>query len=69
MAKLYTVDDIVERTTITPKGLIVKEYRITATTSSGTVFTVTILEGNFTKEKADKVLSERAGLLEGTKAL
>jgi len=69
MAKTYTVDDVRERTTITPKGLIVKEYRITATTASGIIFTATIPETDFTKEKADAVLAEKAGLLEGIKTL
>jgi len=69
MAKAYTVDDVRERTNITPKGLIVKEYRITATTSSGIVFTVTVPEADFTKEKADTILAEKANLLEGIKAL
>ena len=69
MAKVYTVDDVTERTTITPKGLIVKEYRVTATTSSGVIFSVTIPEGDFSKEKADKILSDKAMLIDGIKAL
>lgn len=69
MAKVYTVDDVSERTTITPKGLIVKQYRITATTSSGITFSLTVPEEDFTKEKADKLLTDKANLIEGVKAL
>jgi len=69
MDKVYTVDDIRERTNITPKGLIVKEYRITATTASGVVFTVTISEADFTKEKTAKILTDKANLIDGIRSL
>jgi len=69
MAKLYTVDDVMERTTITRTGLIQKMYRVTATSVSGTVFTVEIPEPDFTKENVDKILTEKATLLETIKKL
>lgn len=69
MAKNYTVDDITERTTITRTGLIQKIYRVTATSPSGTVFSVEIPEADFSKEGVDKILSEKAALIEGVKKL
>jgi hypothetical protein len=69
MAKLYKVDDILERTTINRKGLIEKKYRITATSQSGMTFTVEIPESDFTQEKVDQVLSNKASLIEGIKKL
>jgi hypothetical protein len=69
MAKLYTVDDVQERTTINRTGLIVKMYRVTATSASGTIFTVEIPESDFNKEKVDQILSEKAGAIETVKKL
>jgi len=69
MAKLYTVDDVTERTTITRTGLIQKMYRVIATTSSGIMFSLEIPEPDFTKEKVDKILSQKAAELEAIKAL
>ena len=69
MAKLYKVDKIMERTTITPSGQTQRGYRINATSKSGFPFTVEIPEADFTKEKADQALMERATLLEEVKTL
>jgi hypothetical protein len=69
MAKLYTVDRITERTTITLAGQPQKVYRINALSKSGFPFEVEIPKADFTKEKADQVLAERATLLEEVKAL
>lgn len=69
MAKLYTVDDVTERTTITRSGLIQKIYRVTATSQSGTIFNVEIPEADFSKEKVDQILNEKASLIEGIKKL
>ena len=69
MAKLYKVDDIQERTTISRNGLIEKKYRISATSQSGTIFTVEVPQSDFTQEKADKVLTEQASLIEGIRKL
>ena len=69
MAKLYTVDDITERTMITRMGAVQKIYRVSATSQSGFSFTVEIPEADFTKEKVDQILSEKATLLEGIKKL
>ena len=69
MAKPYKVDDVTERTTISRGGLVQKIYRVTATSQSGTVFTVEIDEPNFTEEKVDQILTEKAELIEGIKKL
>lgn len=69
MTKLYTVDDVTERTTINRSGLIQKVYRVTATSQSGTIFTVEIPEADFNKEKVDHILTEKASLIEGVKKL
>lgn len=69
MGKLYNVDDVTERTTITRTGLIQKVYRVTATAQSGTIFTVEIPEADFNKEKVDHILTEKASLIEGVKKL
>lgn len=69
MSKLYTVDDVTERTTINRSGLIQKVYRVTATSQSGTIFTVEIPEADFNKEKVDHILTEKASLIEGVKKL
>jgi len=69
MATLYTVDDVTERTTISRSGLIQKVYRVTATTQSGTIFSVEIPEVEFNKEKVDHILKEKALLIEGIKKL
>jgi hypothetical protein len=69
MGKLYNVDDVTERTTISRSGLIQKVYRVTATTQSGTIFTVEIPEADFNKEKVDHILNEKASLIEGVKKL
>jgi hypothetical protein len=69
MTKLYTVDDVTERTTISRAGLIQKVYRVTATSQSGTIFSVEIPEADFNKEKVDHILTEKASLIEGVKKL
>lgn len=69
MAKLYEVSDITERTSITRQGAVQKMYRVTATSKSGTTFTVDIPEADFNKEKVDQVLSEKAALLDDIKKL
>ena len=69
MAKLYKVDEITERTTITREGAVKKMYRVTATSQSGTTFTVEIPEADFNKEKVDQVLTEKAAQIAEIKAL
>jgi len=69
MPKLYKVDDVSERTTISRSGTVQKMYRVSATSQSGTIFTVEIPEPDFNKEKVDQVLTEKASLIEGIKKL
>jgi len=69
MAKLYTVDDVTERSTIDKSGRIQKVYRVSATTQSGFAFTVEVPESDFNKEKVDQSLTEKASLIEGIKKL
>jgi len=69
MTKLYKVEDIIERTIITRQGVPKKEYRITATTPSDILFSVEIPGEEFTKTKADEVLTAKAQELEAIKAL
>lgn len=69
MAKIYTVDDITERTMITRTGAVQKVYRVSATSESGFSFTVEIPEADFNKEKVNQILAEKAALIEGIKKL
>lgn len=65
--KLYHDVEVVERTEITTDGRVVKVYRITALTKSDVRFSVNIAEKDFTKAKAQKMLTEKATLLESIK--
>jgi hypothetical protein len=69
MAKRYTVQEIVERSTISRSGKVEKLYRVSATSESGTAFTVEIPEVEFTKEKVDKILVDKAALMDEVKKL
>jgi hypothetical protein len=69
MAKLYKVDDVTERTNIARSGKVEKVYRVTATSQSGTVFSVEIPEADFNKDKVDQVLTDKASLIEGIRKL
>lgn len=69
MAKLYRDVDIVERTTITPEGRVTKTYRLSATTTSGIRFTTEVTEEDFSPEKIDKILTEKATNIEKIRAL
>lgn len=69
MAELYTVVDIIERPNISRLGKVEKLYRVTAKTGTGTIFTVEIPEADFTKEKVDQILKEKAALFEEIKKL
>lgn len=69
MAQDYTDVDIIERTDITPEGRVVKKYRISATTKLGIRFTIEIPEVDFTKEKVNKLLTEKAQHIDEIKSL
>ena len=69
MAKLYTVEEIVEMTNITQRGTFQKQYRVTARSKSGIVFSLDISEPDFTQEKVDQLLSAKAELLDKVKQL
>jgi hypothetical protein len=69
MAELYKVEDVTERTHITRSGLIQKMYRVVATSKSGTIFTVEIPEPDFTEEKVDEILKQKAALVEKIKGM
>jgi len=64
MAKLYKVDDITERSTITRQGKVEKIYRVNATSASGSAFTADIPEADFNKERVDQILSEKAAKID-----
>ncbi len=59
--------EIAERTEISPTGRPQKVYRITATTSGETTFSVSVPEADFTTENVKRVLTERAELIESMK--
>lgn len=67
--KLYHDVDVVERTEVTPVGKVVKVYRVSAYTKKDTYFTITVPEQDFSKEKVDKLLTEKAKLLESVTEL
>lgn len=67
--KLYHDVDVVERTEISPVGKVMKVYRVSAYTRRDTYFTITVDEKDFSKEKVDKLLAEKAALIESVKEL
>jgi len=67
--KLYHDVDVVERTDITPIGKAVKVYYVSAYTKRDTYFTIKVAEVDFSKEKIDKLLAEKAALIESIKEL
>lgn len=69
MAKTYKVEDITERTNITRQGKVEKTYRVTATSQSGTTFTVDIPEADFNKERVDQIIAERAAMMDEIRKL
>ena len=69
MAKLFTDVEVFERTVITPQGKVAKVYKVTAVTSSGTLFSVDIAEKDFSKEKVAEVLAAKAQEIEDIKTL
>lgn len=69
MGTLYKDVDIIERTTLTPEGRVVKTYRIMATSKLGIRFAIDVLEAEFTKEKVSELLTQRAKFIDEIKAL
>lgn len=69
MAELYHSVDVVERTEITREGATVKVYRVSAYTASDVRFTLEISEADFTKAKVHELLTNKAKLIDGIKAL
>lgn len=69
MAKIYHGVDVVERTEITREGAVTKVYRISAYTASDVRFTLEIGEADFTEAKVNELLTKKAALIEGIKAL
>ena len=69
MSKLYKVTDISERTMISRTGKPQKLYRISATTSSGTEFTVEIPEADFNKENVAQVLTDKTAQIDEIRSL
>jgi len=69
MAEFYKDVDIIERSTITPEGKVVKTYRIMATSKLGIRFAIDVYEADFTKEKINELLTLRAKHIDAIKAL
>lgn len=69
MAKLYHSVNVIERTEITREGVLKKIYRTTAYTVSDVHFTLDINEADFTKEKVNELLTQKAAQIEEIKAL
>ncbi|MBA7587007.1 hypothetical protein ES708_29017 [subsurface metagenome] len=69
MAKLYSDVEVFERTEITPQGKVAKVYKVTAVTTSGTLFSVDIAQKDFSKEKVAELLAAKAQEIEEIKNL
>ena len=69
MANEYKDVDIQETTSLGAGGRIQKSYRVSATTSKGTRFSVVIPEVDMTKEKAGELLTAKAKELDSIKGL
>lgn len=67
MTAPYRDVEVAERTEIGPTGRPQKVYRLSAITTGGTAFTVTVPESGFTTENVKLVLTERAELIESMK--
>jgi len=60
MGSLFTDVKVFERTEITPQGKISKVHKVTAVTTSGTLFSVDIAEKDFSKERVAEILAAKA---------
>jgi len=60
MGTLFKDVKVFERTEITPQGKIAKVHKVTAVTTSGTLFSVDIAEKDFSKEKVAEILAAKA---------
>ena len=67
--KAYHDVTVTERTNITPGGKIEKEYRVSATTKKGSFFSIAVPESDFSKESVDKLLTEKATLIDSVQDL
>jgi len=67
--KLYHNVTVTERPDITPEGKVVKLYQVSARTKKDTYFAITVAEKDFSKENVDKLLIERATLIDSIQEL
>lgn len=69
MAKNYKAVDVQERTMINKRGGVEKVYRVSAESAAGTAFTIEVPESEFTREKVDQLLTDKASLIDSIRKL
>lgn len=67
--KLYHEVTVTERTEIAPEGKVMKVYRVSARTKKDTYFSINVAEKDFSKEHVDKMLTEKATLIDSVQDL
>lgn len=67
--KLYRDVTVTERTEISPEGKVMKVYRVSARTKKDAYFSITVAEKDFSKEHVDKMLIEKATLIDSIQDL
>lgn len=67
--KAYHDVTVTERTDVTPSGKVIPVYRVSATSKKGTYFTISVSEADFSKEKVDQLLTEKAQLIDSIQEL
>ena len=68
-AKLYRDVTPTERTHISPEGKVMKVYRVSAYTRGNVYFSLDVDEKDFSKEHVDKMLTEKATLIDSVQDL
>lgn len=69
MAETYHDVEVFERTEITPQGRVQKVYKVTATTTGGTLFSIDVPQSQFNKEQVAELLSQKAGEIDEIRSL
>ncbi|KKM85341.1 hypothetical protein LCGC14_1290080 [marine sediment metagenome] len=69
MSELYGKVELVERTTITTQGEVVKLWRLSATTKGGVRFTIDVPEAELEPGKVAALLEKKAATIEGIRKL
>ena len=67
--KAYHDVTVIERSDISPEGKVMKGYRVSARTKKDTYFSINVAEKDFSKEQVDKLLTEKATLIDSVQEL